>query len=218
MMSGTSMACPHVTAAAAYVKSFHPDWSPAAIKSALMTTATPINTRVGGNTLGPGAGQINPKKAVHPGLIYDITVDDYISFLCKQGYNSTNIGILVGGKKNISCSDYKPPRGTDGLNYPSMHFHQQANDTSVKAVFYRRVTNVGYGNSVYKVKLIMPKFFSVTVTPSTLKFTRSHQKRSFKVVVSGGTPTAGVPVSAFLEWDDHKHSVRSPIILYKDPS
>lgn len=32
------MACPHVTAAAVYIKSFHPNWSPAVIKSALMTT------------------------------------------------------------------------------------------------------------------------------------------------------------------------------------
>ena len=38
ILSGTSMSCPHVTGAAAYVKSINPKWSSSAIKSALMTT------------------------------------------------------------------------------------------------------------------------------------------------------------------------------------
>ncbi|KHN18750.1 Xylem serine proteinase 1 [Glycine soja] len=215
ILSGTSMACPHATATAAYVKSFHPDWSPAAIKSALMTTATPIKISDNFTELGSGSGQIDPVKALHPGLVYDMRISSYIGFLCKAGFNNTNIGILIG-KPNFNCTSIKPSPGTDGINYPSMHIQLLSASDRISAVFLRTVTNVGSRNSTYKAKVTTPKGLSVKVKPNILKFSRLHQKLSFKVVLKGPPmPEDTFVESASLEWKDSEHTVRSPILVFK---
>ena len=43
-----------------------------------------------------GAGQINPVKAVNPGLVYDANKDDYIQFLCNEGYTAEEIKLISG--------------------------------------------------------------------------------------------------------------------------
>ncbi|XP_039057523.1 subtilisin-like protease SBT4.15 [Hibiscus syriacus] len=217
LMSGTSMACPHVTAAAAYVKSFHPDWSPAAIKSALMTTATPMKIKDKHGELSTGSGQINPSKAISPGLIYDIKESSYIGFLCKQGYNATTISLLVGGKRKYDCSSFKPAPGVDALNYPSMHVFLNGTESRISAVFHRIVTNVEPGNLEYKAEVASTKDLSVDVIPKTLKFSRMNQRGAFKVLVKGETRKHRTEnLSATLEWiSDKGHSVKSPILVFK---
>ncbi|KAE8723315.1 Subtilisin-like protease SBT1.1 [Hibiscus syriacus] len=73
IISGTSMSCPHVSGIAALIKSKHKDWSPAAIKSALMTTAytmdnrgEPIEDLAFGSMASPfafGSGHVDPHQS-----------------------------------------------------------------------------------------------------------------------------------------------------------
>ncbi|XP_047319710.1 subtilisin-like protease SBT4.6 [Impatiens glandulifera] len=102
IQSGTSMACPHVSGATAYVKSKHPDWSPSAIKSSLMTTAWTMNIKYNVDAeLGYGAGHIDPVKAVYPGLYY-------IDFGNRYIIRSKNDELRFLGSRDIRKYSIKP--------------------------------------------------------------------------------------------------------------
>ncbi|PKI54068.1 hypothetical protein CRG98_025562 [Punica granatum] len=212
LMSGTSMACPHVAGIAAYVKSFHPSWSPAAIKSAIITTAKPMSRRM--NSEGEfafGAGQVNPTRALSPGLVYDMDEMNYIQFLCHEGYRGSSLSVLVGPTP-INCSSLLPGLGYDTLNYPTMQM-SVTTDGQV-GVFRRTVTNVGPAQAVYNATIRGPKGVSINVKPMSLSFSRAHQKRSFKVVVRAGPLRSSQMVSGSIIWKSPRHVVRSPVVIY----
>ncbi|KAF8776400.1 hypothetical protein HU200_003539 [Digitaria exilis] len=112
--------CPALTSSgvAALLKAAHPNWSPAAIKSALMTTAYTVdNTNSSlrdaadgslANAFAYGAGHVDPQKALSPGLVYDISTNDYVAFLCSLDYSLPHIQVITK-MSNISCPKKFPP-------------------------------------------------------------------------------------------------------------
>ncbi|XP_007221063.2 cucumisin [Prunus persica] len=213
VISGTSMACPHATGIAAYVKSFHPNWTPAAIQSALITTAKPLSPDLNPEAeFAYGAGQIDPVRAPYPGLVYDATELDYIEFLCTQGYSTKLLQSITGHK---SCCSSKTNYGalSDNLNYPSFAL-SSSNPNSISGVFNRTATNVGSPRSTYKAKVIgATKGLEIKVNPSILSFSSLGQKLSFQVTVKGSIHHKS-RVSTSLVWDDGTFQVRSPIVVY----
>jgi subtilisin family serine protease len=68
--NGTSMATPHVTGVAALLKSLHGDWSPAELKSAIVTASVPLEEDV----MVAGAGRVDAMRAAAAGTIVSPTV------------------------------------------------------------------------------------------------------------------------------------------------
>ncbi|KAI3913192.1 hypothetical protein MKW98_007208 [Papaver atlanticum] len=216
ILSGTSMACPHVAGVAAYVKSFHPNWSPAAIKSAILTTATPMSATLNSEAeFAYGTGQVNPLQAVDPGLVFDMDERSYIKFLCQEGYSSDEIINLSGTKMN--CPEL-PPKGYDALNYPTMHLRINATDQKPQiAIFRRTVTNMGPKNSIYKATIKKLKKVKMTVKPKKLVFTKRFQKISFTVAVKLKKVTSHTEIiSGSVTWTSSRHTVRSPVVIFTE--
>ncbi|TYG88472.1 hypothetical protein ES288_A12G024100v1 [Gossypium darwinii] len=162
IVSGTSMSCPHAAGIATLLKATHRDWSSAAIRSAMMTTADVIDnangriidmiTGVAGTPLDFGTGHINPNKAIDPGLVYDIEIQEYINYLCGLNYTSKQIRTITG-MRHFKCDS-----ATLDLNYPS--FIILLNNTKTISITFRReLTNVAEGSSVYRAVVRTPDSF-----------------------------------------------------------
>ncbi|KAB8111014.1 hypothetical protein EE612_048543 [Oryza sativa] len=226
--SGTSMSCPHVAGVAGLLKALHPDWSPAAIKSAIMTTA-----RVKDNMRRPmsnssflratpfsyGAGHVQPGRAADPGLVYDMNDTDYLGFLCALGYNSSVIATFMasgsGAQPPYACP---PARRPEDLNYPSFALPHLSPSGAARTVT-RRVRNVGAAPAAYVASVAEPRGVSVAVRPRRLEFTAAGEELEFAVTFRAkkGSFLAGEYEFGRLVWSDAaaggRHRVRSPLVV-----
>ncbi|CAD6219805.1 unnamed protein product [Miscanthus lutarioriparius] len=222
IISGTSMSTPHLSGIAAFVKSKHPDWSPAAIRSAIMTTADATDRagnairneqRVASDLFATGAGHVNPEKAADPGLVYDIAPSDYVGFLCGL-YSSQNVSVVA--RRPVDCSAVTViPESM--LNYPSVSVvFQPTWNWSTPVVVERTLKNVGEEvSSVYYAAVdIFDDDVAVGVFPSELVFTKVDQEQSFKVMVWRGHSNKGAKVvQGAFRWVSDTYTVRSPISI-----
>ncbi|XP_054797646.1 subtilisin-like protease SBT4.3 [Prosopis cineraria] len=214
ILTGTSMSCPHVTGISAYLKALHPDWSPAAIKSAILTTGKPMKKAYSDDAVGEfeyGSGHVNPVQASDPGLVYDISKDDYVEMLCNFGYN-TSLLQQVTGDNSSSCPRCSHRDLVKNLNYPLLGVNVKPS-TSFKIQFNRTVTNVGFVNSTYKARILQNSKVNISVEPEVLSFKSLNEKKSFVVNIIGKGIANQTAISSSLIWSDGSHNVRSPIVV-----
>ncbi|KAK1433441.1 hypothetical protein QVD17_10351 [Tagetes erecta] len=217
-LSGTSMACPHVSGVAVLIKIAHPDWSPAAIQSALMTTAynkykngkelLDVVTGKPATPFGLGAGHVDPVSALDPGLVYNASTHDYLNFLCALNYSTSDIRTLYD--KSFECVKGRNYRAED-LNYPSfgVPFPTTSGRTIVK--YTRTLTNVGTPET-YKVSTLSKTHaVKIVVEPEELTFKTKNEKKVYTVTFTATSKPVGTARFGRLAWSSGKYVVNSPI-------
>lgn len=225
ILSGTSMSCPHVSGLAALLKGAHRDWSPAMIRSALMTTAYTVDGNGkpliderdyrASNVWGIGAGHVDPEKAADPGLVYDLTVNDYLDFLCSSNYSVADINQITNNTKSVSCKGKKFTPWE--LNYPaiSVAVSMSSRLPKFQVAVTRTVTQVSDGASSYVVTVTPPRGVNATVDPPKMEFKGKGEKKSYVVRIStaNNPPGNSITEAGKLTWTDGKHKVTSPIVV-----
>ncbi len=192
-LSGTSMSSPHIAGLGALMKAAHPTWSPAAVKSALMTTARDHITAP--DPFAQGAGFVRPNLAVDPGLVFDAGPNDYRSYM---------VGL---GVRFSAPYDTLPAVDGSDLNQPSIAVGALAGRQTVT----RTVTNVGTVKETYSVTSAVP---GMTVTASPKSFTLAPgAKQVVQITLTRDKATLGAWAKGNLTLNSRAHTVRIPVAV-----
>lgn len=213
-IAGTSMSSPHIAGAFALIKQANPDWSAAAARSALMTTAYQDVMKEDGVTpadpFDMGAGHLNiggvfsRASAFDPGLVYDAGFNDYLGFLC-------DVAPQVFANPDATCAALESlgyPTDASNLNYPSIGIAELAGTETIS----RTVTNVTNRRARYSVSVDPPPGYDVQVSPSRLTV-RPGEEVSYQVTFTNINAPVGDWRFGSLTWRSGHYSVYSPIAV-----
>jgi len=199
-LQGTSMSSPHLAGIAALLMQQHPTWSPAAIKSALMTSATGVKLASGAadtDRWGYGAGHVNPNGAGAAPLVYDASPADYGRYLCGLG-----IAPPAGIGTCATLGSIQPYN----LNLASI----TAESVPGNLTLTRRVTNVSASTGTFAASTSGMPGWTVSVSPASLTLAPGATG-SFNVTLSRTTSALNVWTFGSLTWSDGVNSVVSPV-------
>ena len=205
-LSGTSMSTPHVAGVAALLKQAHPDWTPAALKSAIMTTARQtLNASDGETPANPfdfGAGHIVPNDSLDPGLVYDVTEEEYDAFACgteSPAVTEARCDELAAAGFSFLAAD---------LNQPSISIGRLADQRTIT----RRVTNVSSASGTYTATVVAPTGIGVSVVPSSITLSPG-QSATYDVTFSYVSGQLDLWRFGALTWSNGSESVYSSIAI-----
>ncbi|GJP69365.1 hypothetical protein CLOP_g14455 [Closterium sp. NIES-67] len=164
MLSGTSMATPHLAGIAALLVERYPAWTPSQVMSAIMTTANVTTNKNGkiltdatGGVATPwdmGSGHVNPKGLMDPGLTFPATATDFYNFLAGQNLATTKTVVPMGTKLS--------PFPAYNLNRPTISV-SRLNKT---VLVTRRVQNIANTVSNYTATIVTPPGIITAISPN----------------------------------------------------
>ncbi|XP_017409283.1 subtilisin-like protease SBT2.2 isoform X2 [Vigna angularis] len=223
LMSGTSMAAPHVAGLAALVKRKFPNFSPAAIGSALSTSASLYDSNgrsimaqrsypATDLNLSPatpfdmGSGFVNATAALNPGLLFDSSYDDYMSFLC--GINGSTPTVLNYTGQN--CWTYNSTVYGPDLNLPSITIAM----LNQSRVVQRTIQNIAE-NETYNVGWSAPYGASMKVSPNHFSI-GSGEKQILSVIFNATSNSSSASYGRIGLYGNQGHVVNIPVaVIFK---